>query len=122
MNIYDMQNFLDWLLSEDRADVHFVAWGTDGTVTVLDNGIRYTYQIDAASVDPLLRQAKFAPGKALHAIKKRVQLGAARQLSPPPERVNPVNCPTCKDSCPQCGTPEPHYHPGIECPGCGSIS
>jgi len=24
--------------------------------------------------------------------------------------------------CPHCGTPEPHYVPGLECPGCGEIT
>jgi len=130
-----MQDFHEWLTTEAKTnDIVFSSFWKyegfgEGGVIVYIRGKKYEYTMDALYIDKLERWSKFAPGKVLNRIKDMVRTGHAKQVEPPPvqktqklqqKTVRQPNGPVRDpNSCPNCGTPPPHYILGIECPGCG---
>ena len=114
-----MLTFLEWL-NEATNDIVFGGFWKDGHVVVYIRGKRYVYITDAMYHGKWRLWSRYAPGKVLNDIKSLVKMGSAKQIEPMPVKKLKSNISEPKeDSCPNCRTPEPHYIPGIECPGCG---
>lgn len=113
-----MYDFLEWLTEAKASHIRFGAFWKDGRVVVYIGPKRYEYITDAVYHEKWKRLAPYAPGKVLNQIKDMVKRGYAQQVDPEPKQKRDIIGPKGDDSCPNCGTPSPHYQPGLECPGC----
>lgn len=57
-------------MSRDTLNFKILSTANDGRVSVLINGIKYIYYLDAALIPYIINLAKFRPGQALKKLKK----------------------------------------------------
>lgn len=113
-----MYDFIEWLSESKANHIRFGGFWNDGSVIVYIGSRRYHYVTDAVHHKKWRKMINYAPGRVLNQIKDMVKQGLAQQVDPPPiQNLQPKQ--ENNPSCPNCGTPEPHYIQGIECPGCG---